>query len=52
MQCDVVVSGTPVDLARLINTRHPIRGVSYELEELGEPTIEQVLAPLITAWWS
>lgn len=45
--CDVVVAGTPMDLARLIRSRHPIRQAIYELQELGEPTIEQVLAPII-----
>lgn len=45
--CDVVVAGTPVDLARLIHCRHPIRQAIYELHELGEPTIEQALAPII-----
>jgi len=45
--CDVVVAGTPVDLARLIHCRHPIRQVVYDLQELGEPTIEQALAPII-----
>jgi predicted GTPase len=45
--CDVVVAGTPVDLARLIHCRHPIRQSVYELQELGEPTIEQTLAPII-----
>jgi predicted GTPase len=45
--CDVVVAGTPVDLARVIHCRHPIRQAAYELEELGEPTLEQVLAPII-----
>ena len=47
VDCDVVVAGTPVDLARLIRCRHPIRQASYELQVLGEPTIEQVLAPII-----
>ena len=47
VDCDVVVAGTPVDLARLIHCRHPIRQVVYELQELGEPTIEQALAPII-----
>jgi predicted GTPase len=47
-ECDVVVAGTPVDLARLIHCRHPIRQAVYELQELGEPTIEQALAPIIT----
>jgi predicted GTPase len=45
--CDVVVAGTPVDLARLVHCRHPIRQAIYELDELGEPTIEQALAPMI-----
>jgi len=45
--CDVVVAGTPIDLARLIHCRHPIRQAIYELDELGEPTIEQALAPMI-----
>ncbi|HET8980987.1 MAG TPA: cyclic 2,3-diphosphoglycerate synthase [Solirubrobacteraceae bacterium] len=47
VDCDVVVAGTPVDLARLIQCRHPIRQVHYELQEIGEPTIEQALAPVI-----
>jgi predicted GTPase len=47
VDCDVVVSGTPIDLARLIESRHPIRRVRYELEELGEPTIADVLAPVV-----
>jgi predicted GTPase len=46
-ECDVVVSGTPVDLGRLIHSRHPIRQARYELKEMGEPTVGQVLLPLI-----
>ena len=45
--CDVVVTGTPIDLSRLIETRHPIRHVRYELEEVGEPTLEAVLEPVV-----
>src|SRR6188508_396621 len=45
--CDVVVSGTPIDLGRLIRSRHPIRRVRYELEEIGTPTIADVLAPIV-----
>jgi predicted GTPase len=47
VDCDVVVTGTPIDLGRLIESRHPIRQVRYELEELGQPTIADVLAPLV-----
>jgi predicted GTPase len=45
-ECDVVVTGTPIDLGRLIDCRHPIRHVRYELEEIGRPTIEDVLQPI------
>ena len=47
VDCDIVITGTPVDLSRLIHCRHPIRQAAYELQELGEPTIEQALAPVI-----
>jgi predicted GTPase len=45
--CDVVITGTPIDLGRLIDSRHPIRHARYELKELESPTLEQVLAPLV-----
>jgi predicted GTPase len=47
VDCDVVVTGTPIDLGRLITSRHPIRHVRYELEEVGSPTIEDVLEPIL-----
>ena len=46
-ECDIVVSGTPIDLGRLIDSRHPIRHVRYELGELGHPTIADVVAPIV-----
>ena len=46
-ECDVVITGTPMDLGRLIQSRHPIRHVSYELQEIGEPTLASVLAPFV-----
>jgi predicted GTPase len=45
--CDVVVTGTPIDLTRLIESRHPIRHVTYQLEEVGTPTLADVLSPLV-----
>ena len=45
--CDVVVTGTPVDLGRLITSRHPIRHVRYELEEVGSPTLADVLESIV-----
>jgi predicted GTPase len=46
-ECDAVVAGTPIDLARLIKSRRPIRRATYELQEIGEPTLADVLKPLI-----
>jgi predicted GTPase len=46
--CDIVVTGTPIDLGRLITSRHPIRHVRYELEEVGTPTLGDVLEPIVT----
>ena len=46
-ECDVVVTGTPVDLRRLLHSRHPIRHVTYELQEVGRPTLADVLGPFI-----
>jgi predicted GTPase len=50
--CDVVVAGTPVDLAGLVSVRHPIRRVTYELREVGTPTLVDVLGPLAARWRS
>ncbi len=44
---DVIVSGTPIDLARVVTTHPPIRRAGYELEEIGRPTLADVLAPLL-----
>jgi predicted GTPase len=45
--CDVVVTGTPIDLGRLITTRHPIRHARYELREVGQPTLAELLQPVV-----
>jgi predicted GTPase len=41
--CDLVVSGTPIDLSRLIKTDKKILHVRYEIEEIGSPDLEEVL---------
>lgn len=45
--CDVVITGTPIDLGRLIKSRHPIRHARYELREIPPPLLDEVLAPVI-----
>jgi len=47
VDCDVVVSATPVDLTRLIDCRHPVRNAGYELEEVGRPTLAELLAEIV-----
>jgi predicted GTPase len=46
--CDVVVVGTPVDLGRVLDAGHPIRHVRYDSEDAGDPTLSDVLAPLVS----
>ena len=41
---DLVVVGTPIDLRRLIEIDKPSVRVRYELQEIGQPTLEEVLA--------
>ena len=42
-QCDLVVSGTPIDLGKLIETNKKILNVSYDLEEIGSPNLKEIL---------
>jgi predicted GTPase len=48
--CDVVVAGTPIDFARVVDTHCPVRRATYELREVGPTTLEGVLAPLVRQW--
>ena len=41
--CDLVVSATPIDITRVITVSKPIIRVGYELEEIGSPTLKDVL---------
>jgi predicted GTPase len=45
--CDSVVIGTPMDLRHVIDIDKPTVRVTYELEEIGTPTIREVLQPVI-----
>lgn len=43
VDCDLVVSATPIDITRVIKVSKPILRVGYELEEIGTPTLKDVL---------
>jgi predicted GTPase len=43
LDCDAVVIGTPIDLRRVIDINKPAVRVTYELEEIGKPDLDEVL---------
>lgn len=44
IDCDLVLSGTPIDITRVIKTNKPVIRVRYELQEIGQPDLKSVLA--------
>ncbi len=46
IDCDLIVSATPIDITRVLKTRRPILRVGYELEEIGSPNLKEILKGL------
>jgi len=46
-KCDAVVIGTPIDLTRIININKPATRVRYEIKEIGELSLVQVIDEFI-----
>ncbi|MGE5708331.1 MAG: cyclic 2,3-diphosphoglycerate synthase [Bacteroidota bacterium] len=44
--CDLVIIATPIDLRRIVKINKPAVKVAYELQEIGMPNLETVLAKL------
>jgi predicted GTPase len=42
-EVDLIIIGTPIDLTRVIRLDKPHQRVRYELQEIGRPTLEEVL---------
>ena len=40
---DLVISATPIDLTRVLKVKKPMQRVRYELQEIGQPTLESIL---------
>jgi predicted GTPase len=40
---DLVIVGTPIDLSRVLHLDKPYQRVRYELQEIGQPTLEDIL---------
>jgi predicted GTPase len=45
--CDAVVVGTPIDLARIVNIEKPNTRVFYDLQEIGQPDLKGILAEFV-----
>lgn len=45
--CEAIVIATPVDLRRIVELPRPATRVRYELQEIGHPTLEEVLGKLL-----
>jgi predicted GTPase len=45
--CEVVVTGTPIDLRRVLKVNKPIVRARYEVAEIGRPDLEEIL----NEWW-
>ena len=48
----MVVNGSPFRLSRILDLEVPVLDVSYELADVGAPTLGAVLAPWIEQWLS
>ncbi len=47
--CDLVLIATPIDLTRILKISKPAQRVRYELQEIGRPTLEDLLQPVLAA---
>ena len=46
-QIDAVYIATPVDLRRVIDIKHPSTRVSYELDEIGRPDLDDIMGAFL-----
>ena len=45
--CDVVVTGTPIDISRVVKVNKPIFRVRYDLQVIGKPDLRSVIEDLL-----
>ena len=45
--CEIIIDGSPIDLGKLIKSNKPIIRVSYDIEPVKSPTIEETLDKFI-----
>jgi predicted GTPase len=44
---DAIVIGTPIDLGKLIKINKPATRIRYDLQEIGKPDLEDILADFV-----
>ncbi len=49
-ECDAVVIGTPIDLNRIIKINKPSTRVYYDLQEIGNPNLEEIVDDFIVKY--
>ncbi|MCB2210945.1 cyclic 2,3-diphosphoglycerate synthase [bacterium] len=47
VECDAVVIGTPIDLRRIIKIKKPATRVTYDLQVIGKPDLDDVLKKFV-----
>jgi len=47
--CDLVLIGSPIDIRRVIKVDKPSMRVRYDLEEIGEPSLNSVLDEFLSS---
>ena len=46
-ECEGVVIGTPIDLRRIAKINHPSTRVTYDLQEIGSPNLEEIVSDFL-----
>lgn len=46
--CDVVLAGTTIDLAKLLPLNKPVVRITYDVEEIGHPNLSDILDEFLT----
>ncbi|MCK9244459.1 MAG: GTPase, partial [Candidatus Marinimicrobia bacterium] len=47
--CDSVIIGTPIDLNRIVKIKQPSTRVYYDLQEIGQPDLAEILDDFLKA---
>jgi len=46
-KCDSVIIATPIDLSRIIKIKKPSTRVYYDLQEIGDPTLSEIISDFL-----